>query len=183
MLTDVVKSGGFAQVIGGGTAVVRGKKPTFTASNAKKRQRRDSNRSLWKLDGSACRRSLRKAYPGRGRSLRIQSNSSINAIGTVPSRNPTVKKANLPKAEPILRFFFFSDDPHHHPDMGASPIILLASDTISPSLFFLSYAESERIKYACSKISLSVFLSHTTLFSHPFIIYARFLSIQNIIRT
>ena len=35
ILTDVVKSGGFAQVIGGGTAVVRGKKPTFTASNAK----------------------------------------------------------------------------------------------------------------------------------------------------
>ena len=35
--TDATALGAFEQVIGGGTALIRGKKPTFTASNAKKR--------------------------------------------------------------------------------------------------------------------------------------------------
>ena len=38
--TNDIPSGVFGQVIGGGMAVIDGKKPTFTASNAKKRTRR-----------------------------------------------------------------------------------------------------------------------------------------------
>ena len=34
--TDATALGAFEQVIGGGTALIRGKKPTFTAYNAKK---------------------------------------------------------------------------------------------------------------------------------------------------
>lgn len=36
--TSSAQSGVFGQVIGGGMAVIDGKKPTFTASNAKKRR-------------------------------------------------------------------------------------------------------------------------------------------------
>jgi len=95
-------------------------------------------------------------------------------VGIMPSANPIAKKASFTETEG--RCLFFDRDGAtgsvKYPPNGASAMIRFASATISPSDFFLTHADSDRIKYACSNISLSVFRIHTTLFSQPFIISA-----------